>query len=105
MYIFEGSFDDRKESTSLLQDYKVPKYFPTDWFHLVGEAKRPPYRWFLIGPKRSGTSVHIDPLGTSAWNTVLSGKKRWILFPPETDKAFAQGKTVRRRGEDDEGMR
>lgn len=62
-------------------------------------------RWFLIGPKRSGTSVHIDPLGTSAWNTVVSGRKLWVLFPPHVDKNVAKGKDVIRHDEDDEPVR
>jgi len=34
------------------------------------------------GPERSGSSFHKDPNSTSAWNAVISGTKKWIMFPP-----------------------
>ena len=70
----------------------------------VGESRRPPYRWFLIGPERSGTCIHIDPLATSAWNTLIIGKKRWVLFPPHLSKSVVKGYKQTRKGEDDEAI-
>lgn len=37
-------------------------------------------RWLLLGPARSGTSLHTDPKNTSAWNTVCHGVKRWAIM-------------------------
>lgn len=104
LYVFDGNFDGDKVSQSLLSDYKVPSYFTDDLFSLVGEDQRPPYRWFLLGPERSGSTVHLDPLGTSAWNTLISGRKRWVLFPPQTPKSIAKGLDVIQKGEDDEAV-
>jgi histone arginine demethylase JMJD6 len=104
LYMFDGNFEDDQYSKGLLHDFKVPSFFPEDLFSLMGEEKRPPYRWFLMGPERSGTTVHLDPLGTSAWNTLISGHKRWVLFPPNTPKDVAKGIDVLLKGEDDESI-
>jgi hypothetical protein len=51
-----------------------------DYFECLKD-ERPPYRWVAIGPERSGTPFHIDPYRTSAWNGLISGRKRWCLYP------------------------
>lgn len=61
---------------SLLKDYCVPHLFQEDFFDILDTDKRPSYRWLIIGPERSGASWHVDPALTSAWNTLLSGRKR-----------------------------
>ena len=36
--------------------------------------------------------MHLDPLGTSAWNVSLAGNKLWILIPSDIAKSVAKGK-------------
>jgi len=50
--------------------------------------------------------VHIDPLATSAWNTLLYGRKRWVLFEPNLTRAEVKGKELvhKEAGEDDEAI-
>mmetsp|Transcript_372 Transcript_372/g.545 ORF Transcript_372/g.545 Transcript_372/m.545 type:complete len:473 (-) Transcript_372:209-1627(-) len=102
MYLFDGTFDEDGIEREMLDDYEIPFYFKDDLFNLVSERRRPPYRWFLVGPKRSGTSAHTDPLGTSAWNALVYGRKRWILTKPGTRKRQVKGYHLRRKGEDGE---
>ncbi|XP_054788759.1 lysine-specific demethylase JMJ21 isoform X2 [Prosopis cineraria] len=80
LYIFDEKFGET--APGLLKDYCVPHLFQEDFFDILDEDKRPPYRWLIIGPERSGASWHVDPALTSAWNTLLSGRKRWALYPP-----------------------
>ena len=54
-----------------------------DYFKVLGEQKRPHYKWVIFGPSRSGSTFHVDPNGTSAWNAVIRGRKKWIMFPPD----------------------
>ncbi|KAF2070518.1 hypothetical protein CYY_008166 [Polysphondylium violaceum] len=79
LYVFDEAFGEKAEE--MLTDYSVPKYFPEDLFEVSGK-ERPHFRWIVIGPPRSGAPWHIDPAGTSAWNSLLTGRKRWLMYPP-----------------------
>jgi histone arginine demethylase JMJD6 len=74
------------ERSAILQEYSVPSYFNSDLFELLPKEDRPPSQWILMGPARSGTGLHVDPLGTHAWVTLMEGCKRWVLFPPGVDR-------------------
>lgn len=89
--IYDSEFgDDDSPTNQLLNEYNVPSCFSEDLFSLAADdddntaASVPPFRWILIGPERSGTGLHIDPLFTNAWVALLQGTKFWMLFPPET---------------------
>ena len=94
LYLFEDAFDENDIAKGIINEYKVPKYFNEDIFPLLPFDRRPPFRWILVGPPRSGTRMHIDPLDSSAWNVVVSGRKRWVLLSPELSKDMALGKMV-----------
>lgn len=36
-----------------------------------------------MGPSISGATFHKDPNSTSAWNGLIYGAKKWIMYPPE----------------------
>lgn len=80
LYLFDPKFADKVPQLGL--DYQVPEYFGEDLFGVLGE-ERPDYRWMILGPAGSGSSFHIDPNSTSAWNAVIKGSKKWVLFPPD----------------------
>lgn len=83
MYIFDECFGDEFwESHELIKDYEPPALCD-DLFAIFSEESRPPHRWLLVGPRRSGSFPHQDMLGTSAWNAVVAGRKRWVMLPPE----------------------
>ncbi|KAH1065366.1 hypothetical protein J1N35_030353 [Gossypium stocksii] len=81
LYIFDDKFGE--SAPGLLKDYTVPQIFQEDFFDVL-DKNRPSFRWLVIGPARSGASWHVDPGLTSAWNTLLCGRKRWALYPPGT---------------------
>eukprot|EP01116_Phalansterium_solitarium_P015835 TRINITY_DN353_c1_g1_i11.p3 TRINITY_DN353_c1_g1~~TRINITY_DN353_c1_g1_i11.p3 ORF type:complete len:247 (+),score=73.78 TRINITY_DN353_c1_g1_i11:603-1343(+) len=81
LYLFDNRFEQRVPE--MLADYSPPEHFADDLFELLSAEDRPDWRWFLVGPARSGSALHQDPHRTSAWNALLTGRKRWVLYPPD----------------------
>jgi histone arginine demethylase JMJD6 len=109
LYLFDECFEE--SCPRLLDEYSVPRLFSVDaslpnhggdgvlgvsavacrdLLSLMDDSdvsttsSRLDYRWLLIGPPRSGSMVHVDPMGTAAWNALVVGRKRWLLFSPDT---------------------
>lgn len=77
-YLFVRSF--KGPMAALLEDYGVHAPFRDDLLQLIPASAM---RYWICGPARTGTLLHVDPLGTAAWNTNLCGAKRWVFLPPD----------------------
>ena len=82
LYLFDRSFVSKMALDVSYPNgsYWAPTCFSTDLFSVLG-PQRPDHRWLIMGPARSGSTFHLDPNGTSAWNAVVRGAKYWIMFP------------------------
>jgi histone arginine demethylase JMJD6 len=46
----DSSLEDLRDGgKEMINRYEVHRFFKDDQFSLVGEKRRPPYRWFLMG--------------------------------------------------------
>ncbi|RMX62121.1 hypothetical protein DD238_004116 [Peronospora effusa] len=59
-------------------------------------STRPDFRWIVAGPQRTGAPWHQDPARTSAWNSLVKGRKRWAIYPPNSPPP---GVSVSKHGE------
>ncbi|WPK27684.1 hypothetical protein PUMCH_005081 [Australozyma saopauloensis] len=79
LYLFDCNSEAMK---TLRKEYTAANIFKRDLFTLFEDC-RPDHAWLIIGSQRSGSTFHKDPNNTSAWNTALSGRKLWVMFPPD----------------------
>lgn len=90
LYIFDPTFEVDNEE--MLSDYDIPEMF-RNITNLIDEIpstliNQPNYRWFLAGHQYSGSELHIDPLGSSAWNGLVVGKKLWVIIEPSDGNSY-----------------
>jgi len=84
-YVFQKKFIDGQHD-ELFEDYECPSLFADDLWDLTPKLRAgfAQHKFFCLGGERTGSALHVDPHFTGAWNTLLCGEKRWVLFPPET---------------------
>jgi len=75
----------------LMDDYLPPEYFHS-WHTRLPPELRPCWRWLFIGGANTGTRMHLDVMMTSAWNGVISGRKRWLLYSPDQQERVYKGR-------------
>ena len=83
MYLFE-----HRTPAAMLSSFRrsshIPALFAPDYAEALEASAhvRGTRSWLVIGGARSGSRFHVDPVGTSAWNLCLEGRKLWALYPP-----------------------
>jgi hypothetical protein len=87
-------FHDHPELTN---DYALPAY-AADWCaHLPKELREAVYPhgqdWLLLAPPGARSRTHQDDGATIAWFAQISGRKSFVLYPPE-DEPFLYGGAV-----------
>ncbi len=91
LYLFESQLETISAAQEMQQDYVRPHFFETDYFDLLPFDRRPPQRWLCIGPQGSGTTMHTDPISTNAWNTLIHGRKYWLIMSSNVPEDIADG--------------
>ncbi len=83
-YGFEDDLTGERSVLARGGDWDVPFFCSQDCYDTSAEARHvfPRNTFFIVGGARTGTNLHVDPNCTSAWNSLLCGRKRWALFPP-----------------------
>jgi len=66
----------------LRAQYRRPAHFPC-WTDCLPSDLRPTWKWLYMGPAGSGSGMHSDFMGTSAWNVLFAGRKLWRFYPPD----------------------
>ncbi|OFD69124.1 cupin-like domain-containing protein [Bacillus mycoides] len=91
-YIKKGDFEDNpwycdwtftENTPEISEEYQAITAFGDNWIDNIPKGILNEPKWIYIGPKGSGTSLHIDFCMTSAWNAVIVGQKKWAFFSPD----------------------
>ena len=64
LYIFDGSFAEKRGSRRMRRDYALPPFFSEDLMQFAGESRRPPYRYIQSSDARLRATVrsHCNPV-------------------------------------------
>ncbi|KNC48398.1 JmjC domain-containing protein 4 [Thecamonas trahens ATCC 50062] len=88
-YVFDASLTYM--CPAMLDEFVVPKYVANDFLQRIPYTIDVPYRssWpsLFVGPAGSGSGLHIDSFGSSFWMGLISGRKKWILYPHDTPRS------------------
>ena len=78
--------------TEMAGDYSVPGYFSSCLDLRRNEMPlESRLSWLYIGASNTFSGLHLDIYNTSAWNAMVSGRKRWLFYPPGQSRYLYNG--------------
>ncbi len=103
--VYGVDWEFERDCPDLADDLDTSMLGFDDCFARLPADIRPRLRWLYLGAPGTGSPLHQDVLCTNAWLALLRGRKRWVLYPPETFRpgevrdhdAFAEGSAERDR--------
>ncbi len=68
--------------SALRAHYRRPVHFAC-WSDWLPRRLAPTWKWLYLGPRNTGSAMHVDFMGTAAWNGLFVGAKTWRFYPPD----------------------
>jgi len=76
--------------SALRAHYRRPAHFSC-WSDRLPRRLTPTWKWLYFGPRNTGSAMHIDFMGTAAWNALFVGTKTWRFYPPDQTSLVYKG--------------
>ncbi|ELR25075.1 jumonji domain containing 6, putative [Acanthamoeba castellanii str. Neff] len=91
-YLDRVSWDERLSVTEeadkfphLTGGWASPSLFGPNLYETIPSGVCPPFKYLIVSASGFGTPLHTEPDGGSTWLALLSGRKRWLVFPQDAD--------------------
>ena len=91
-YLRLWAYEKTPAAALLSGDFDIPECFADSFDKLPAKARPASLpRWLMVGAAGVRTPLHIDPWLLHAWFAAISGRKRFILYTPESLRHVCDG--------------
>lgn len=81
--LYLADWEITRQQSPLVNDFTTPIYFQDDWFDTFPKDLKFGRTWIFMGHPYVSTPLHQDTFASSAWLTMIQGKKNIRLISPE----------------------
>ncbi|GAB1824307.1 cupin-like domain-containing protein [Herbidospora sp. RD11066] len=92
LYLAEWNFT--RDHPDLLDYFQIPEIFADDWIDRLPEQVRFGRMWLFFGEPGCSTGLHTDTFSTSAWLSMIFGRKVLRFLHPSRSGELARGDSL-----------